>query len=227
MNIFPENISTYGQQIDDLFYLICIISGLAFIITLIVMFYPLFKYRGKKGAKAKYIKGSNTKQLKWIIISMSILAIADFYILFVEHSTWAEIEETLPDKENAFKVGISGRQWSWTITYPGPDGKLYTGDDVIATNDLHVPINTIVHIDIMAFDVVHSVFFPNIRLKQDALPGRTITRWFEVTKEGRYDISCAEICGILHSKMKGTLIVDSKEKHKEFLNELYKQNINR
>jgi len=90
------------------------------------------------------------------------------------------------------------------------------------TNELHVPVNGVVHIDIKALDVLHSVFIPNIRLKQDALPGRTITRWFEATKTGEYDIVCAEICGLAHANMKGTLTVDSNKDFLAYLDEIYK-----
>ncbi len=219
MNLFPENISTYGQDIDNLFYLISVPVGIAFLITLIILVYPIMRYRAGNGRKASYIKGQGWAQMKWVIIAMTLLAICDFYMLYAEHSTWVKIEENLPEPE--FHVAIMGRQWSWTITYPGKDGKLYTGDDVTTTNDLHVPINKVVHVDVRALDVVHSVFFPNIRLKQDAIPGRTITRWFETTKTGVYDIPCAEICGMAHASMNGKLTVDTQEDFDAYLHELY------
>ncbi len=212
MNLFPENISTYGQDLDDLFYLICAISGFAFIVTLIVMIYPLIKYRYNKNRKSEYIKGTG-KELKWVWVALVLLALGDFYILVVEHPTWVEIEETLPEEDNAFKVAISGSQWYWDITYPGRDGILYTSDDIYKMNELCVPVNNNVLMDLKATDVVHSIFFPNIRLKQDVLPGRTISRWFKPIKEGEYDIACAEICGIAHSIMKGTLIVESEDEN--------------
>ena len=219
MKLFPENISTYGHEIDNLFYFISIPVGLAFLITIIVFIYPLFKNKYNKDRKAKYVKGNTWKQLIWIIVPMVLIGVSDIIILFVEKDAWHSIEETLPEED--FKVAITGRQWSWQITYPGKDGILYTADDVMETNDLHVPINSVVHLDIKSLDVLHSVFIPNVRLKQDALPGRTITRWFEATKTGAYDISCAEICGLAHSNMKGTLHVDTNEDFLAYLNEIY------
>ena len=219
MKLFPENISTYGHEIDQLFYFISVPVGLAFVITLIVFIYPLIRNRYRPDRKASYVKGTGWKQLKWILLSMTLIGISDIVILIVEKDSWHKIEQSLPDPD--FKVAITGRQWSWTITYPGPDGILYTGDDVNKINDLHVPINSVVHLDIKSLDVLHSVFIPNVRLKQDALPGRTNTRWFEATKEGRYDISCAEICGIAHANMKGNLIVESDEAFQQYLNEIY------
>lgn len=222
MNLFPENISTYGKEMDDIFFLICIPVFIAFIITLIVMIYPLFRYRKKEGRRAKYIKGVGMGQLKWIVIPMTLLAIADFYILFAEHPIWNSIEETLPPAD--LHVAVTGQQWSWTITYPGPDDSLNTADDVMVTNELHVPVNKVTHVDIRALDVLHSFFLPNVRLKQDALPGRTITRWFEPSVTGEYDIACAEICGIGHAKMRGTLTVETEEQFRKYLEGLYNKN---
>jgi len=219
MKLFPENISTYGNEIDNLFYFITIPVGLAFLITLIVFFYPIVRNRYRKDRKAAYVKGNNWKQLKWIIVAMFLIGLSDVIILFAEKDAWHGIEESLPKED--FKVAITGRQWSWTITYPGKDGILYTADDVMKTNDLHVPVNGVVHIDIKSLDVLHSVFIPNLRFKQDALPGRTITRWFEATKTGKYDIACAEICGLAHSNMKGTLHVDTQEQFLAYLNGIY------
>lgn len=219
MKLFPENISTYGHEIDNLFYFISIPVGLAFFITIAVFIYPLIRNRHKEGRKASYIKGTSWKQLRWIVIPMVLIGLSDVVILFAEKDAWHSIEETLPKED--FKVAITGRQWSWTITYPGKDGILYTADDVMETNDLHVPVNGVVHMDIKSLDVLHSVFIPNVRLKQDALPGRTITRWFQATKTGSYDISCAEICGVAHSNMKGTLHVDSNEDFLSYLDEIY------
>lgn len=219
MKLFPENISTYGHEIDNLFYFISVPVGLAFLITIVVFIYPLIRNRHKEGRKASYITGTSWKQLRWIVIPMVLIGLSDVVILFAEKDAWHSIEETLPKED--FKVAITGRQWSWTITYPGKDGILYTADDVMETNDLHVPVNSVIHLDIKSLDVLHSVFIPNVRLKQDALPGRTITRWFEATKTGSYDISCAEICGVAHSNMKGTLHVDSNEDFLTYLDEIY------
>lgn len=219
MKLFPENISTYGHEIDNLFYFITIPVGLAFFITIGVFLYPLIVNRFRPDRKASYVKGNTWKQLKWILLSMALIGISDIVILLVEKDAWHSIEQDLPKED--FKVAITGRQWSWTITYPGKDGVLYTADDVNRTNELHVPVNSVIHLDIKSLDVLHSVFIPNVRLKQDALPGRTITRWFEATKKGSYDISCAEICGVAHSNMKGTLYVESRKNFLKYLNGIY------
>ncbi len=220
MKIFPENISTYGHEIDELFYLIFIFASIAFFISLIALLIPVFRKR----TKATYFTGYKWMHIKWVAIPVALLALSDFVILYVEHGTWAKIEQQIPEKE--VHIGIIGRQWNWIFVYPGKDNILYTSDDVVVdqqNSELHVPVNKIIVMDLRAKDVLHSVSVPVLRFKQDVVPGRTITRWFEATKPGKYEIQCAEICGVLHSKMRNFLVVETEEEYKKFTAELYKE----
>lgn len=225
MKIFPENVSTYGQEIDDLFWLTLVFVAIAFVISLFVLFYPLVKNSAKKVKRARYFTGENKKHFRWITAALIVLAMSDFIILFAEHGTWEKIEN-LPVKSD-LRVGITGRQWNWIFSYPGPDGKLNTGDDVVIDeqdSELHIPVNKNVVFELRARDVIHSLFIINTRLKQDVIPGRMNVRWVNITKEGKYDISCAEICGVLHAKMRNFLVVESQEKYEEYIEALYKKN---
>ncbi len=78
-------------------------------------------------------------------------------------------------------------------------------------NSLHVPVNKVIGIALQSEDVLHSFFLPDLRLKQDAVPGRTIPVWFKATKPGRYEIACAELCGFGHTTMRGLLTVHTEE----------------
>lgn len=219
MKLFPENISTYGHEIDDLFYLIFGFASIAFVISLIALLLPLMVDR----KRASYFTGSKWTHLKWVIIPVVLLAISDFVILYVEHGTWAKIEQQLPEKE--VHIAVIGRQWNWVFVYPGADNTLYTADDVVVdqqNSELHVPVNKKIVLDLKAKDVLHSASFPVLRFKQDVIPGRTITRWFEATKTGKYEMQCAEICGVLHSKMRNFLVVDSEDDFKKFTAQLYR-----
>jgi cytochrome c oxidase subunit 2 len=220
MKLFPDNISTYGHEIDELFYLIFVFASIAFFISVIALLIPVFRKR----EKAKYFTGEKWTHLKWVAIPLTLLAICDFIILGKEHSTWVKIEQQIPEKE--VHIGIIGRQWNWIFVYPGPDNTLWTLDDKIVdeqNSELHVPVNKKIVIDIRAKDVLHSVFIPVLRFKQDAIPGRTITRWFEAIKPGKYEIWCAEICGVLHSRMRNFLVVEDEESYQKFTAELYKE----
>lgn len=218
MKLFPENVSTYGNEIDNLFFLILIFSSIAFFISLFALLYPVFN----KKVKATYITGNKWTHLKWVAIPVVLLAAADFVILYVEQGTWAKIEQNPPRAD--VRIGVTGRQWNWIFTYPGPDNQLYTSDDKVVdqqNSELHIPLNKVVVFDLRATDVVHSFSIPNLRFKQDALPGRNITRWIQATKAGKYEIQCAEICGVLHAKMRNFLVVESEEDYNKFLTEFY------
>ena len=225
MKIFPENVSTYGQEIDSLFWIITVFAGIAFVISLFVLLYPLIRYRHTASPKAQYITGEKKKHFKWITIALVLLLGSDFVILYCEHDAWAQIESA-PDKVDV-RVGIIARQWNWIFVYPGPDGVLNTSDDVIVddmNSSLHVPVNKNIVFELRSQDVIHSFFLANARFKQDVLPGRTLVRWFNLTKEGKYDISCTQICGILHSKMRNFVQVESEERYKHFIDSLYSAN---
>lgn len=225
MTLFPENVSTYGQEIDNLFWLILLFATIAFVISLFVLIYPLFRYNSNKVKKAAYITGESKKQFKWITLALVLLLGSDFIILYAEHDTWTNIEG-VPAKAD-IHICITARQWNWIFTYPGPDGVLGTSDDVIVdemNSSLHVPINANVVFELRSQDVIHSFFLPNTRLKQDALPGRTVLRWFNITKPGKYEISCTQICGILHSKMRNFVLAESPEQYKHFTDSLYNTN---
>jgi cytochrome c oxidase subunit 2 len=132
-------------------------------------------------------------------------------------STWAKVKRQAPDSD--FELQVAAKQFNWDVVYPGADGKFGTDDDVKFDNDLHVPVNKVVRVHLSSKDVIHSFFLPNLRLKQDAVPGRTILVWFEATKPGKYELPCAELCGFGHSGMKGWLYVHTPEEYKKWAEE--------
>ena len=221
MKIFPENVSVYGDDIDFLFWLITIVAGLATLIVLFLVIYPILTRKKHKAKENIYVKGEGFKQLKWIYLAIFVMAVADFSFLIIESDGWIKTQETLPEKD--FHVAIVGKQWLWEIIYPGPDGKLYTADDVKKFNTMIVPQGAVIHMDLTAYDVLHSVFIPHARFKFDCLPGRKITRWVEFTKSGEYPMVCAEMCGVGHSRMVGKVVVLPQEKFEKELAKIYKK----
>jgi len=222
MKLFPENISTYGGEIDNLFWLITGITLFALIISVYLLLKPLFTNSYSKVKSALYITGNEKGRMRWIVYALIGLTVSDFVILMVEHGTWVKFEQEIPNPD--FEVGIIGKQWNWIFVYPGPDKVLYTKDDVRIdqmNSELHLPVNKNIVVHLMATDVIHSFWVSNIRLKQDCIPGRTNKRWFNITKEGKYDLVCAEICGILHSKMRNFIVTESDEAFQKYLSVLY------
>ena len=94
-------------------------------------------------------------------------------------------------------------------------------DDVELGNELHVPVNQNILVDLTSKDVLHSFFLPVVRLKQDVVPGRTIRAWFNATVPGRYELPCAELCGFGHYTMRGFLIVHSPEDYAKWVAETW------
>jgi cytochrome c oxidase subunit 2 len=209
----PENVSTYGGQIDRLFSIIQWITGITFVLVIVLMLLFLVKYRDQGGRRATYTHGSTLLEIIWTIVPAIILIV----LFMMSQSIWWNIKGVQPSSD--FQIHVRGKQFNWYFTYPGPDGQFGTADDQTLERDLHVPVNTVVVVTLEAEDVIHSFFLPNLRLKQDAVPGRKILAWFEATKAGAYEIPCAELCGLGHSGMLGQLTVHSREDFAKWVKE--------
>ncbi|HWP58584.1 MAG TPA: cytochrome c oxidase subunit II [Candidatus Acidoferrales bacterium] len=216
-NWFPENVSTFGADIDEIFWFIFRITVVWFFITEGLILSFAIKYRRREGQRATYVKGNNRRQLAWILMLGLIVLLLDLWIDIRGAQVWGKIKGQMPSSD--LQVQITAKQFNWEIVYPGPDGKLGTGDDLQLENELHVPVGKIVRIVLQSKDVIHSLFLPNLRLKQDAVPGREIHAWFEATKPGKYEMPCAELCGFGHSGMNGWLIVATPEDYEKWAKE--------
>ena len=206
----PEDVSTYGHEIDSLFYLIYYITAVTFVLVTVLMIWFLIKYREQPGRRAIYNHGNTTLEIIWTTIPAAILII----LSFMSVSTWAKIKRNIPATD--FDIQVTAKQFNWDVVYPGADGKFGTEDDVKFDNDVHVPVNKVVRVHLMSNDVIHSFFIPNMRFKQDAVPGRTVLAWFEAKKPGKYELPCAELCGFGHSGMKGWLNVHTPEDYQKW-----------
>jgi cytochrome c oxidase subunit 2 len=203
----PVDVSTFGREIDSLFYLIYYITGATFILVTVLMILFLVIYRQKDGRRATYSHGNTTLEIIWTIIPAAILVV----LSFMSVSTWAKVKRFAPESD--FEIQVTAKQFNWEVVYPGADRKFGTSDDVQFDNDIHVPVNKVVRVHLGSKDVIHSFFLPNLRLRQDAVPGRNILVWFEATKPGKYEIACSQLCGFGHSGMIGWLYVDTPEEY--------------
>ena len=217
MSWLPENVSTFGGEIDFLFYLIYYITGAVFILVTVLMILFLVLYRHREGRRATYSHGNTALEITWTVIPAVILLV----LSFMSVSSWGKIKSHAPPAD--FQVQVTAKQFNWEIVYPGPDGKFGTADDFQIDNDMHVPVNKVVHVHLKSKDVIHSFFLPNFRLKQDAVPGRDILVWFEATKPGKYELPCAELCGFGHSGMRGWVYVDTPEEYAKWVKETWPQ----
>jgi len=209
----PPGVSTYSGQIDWLFYLIYYVTTVTFFLVQITLLVFVFRYRYDPNRRATYTHGNTTLEIIWTIVPAVLLAV----LALLSRNTWAEIKWRQPPSD--YTIRVSAKQFNWEITYAGLDGKFDTDDDVTMDNDLHVPVNRNVRIALRSKDVIHSFFVPVFRLKQDAIPGREITGWFKATRTGTYDITCAQMCGIGHSSMRGWVFVHDQAEYDKWAEE--------
>jgi len=213
MSWLPENVSTFGGEVDSLFYLIYYLTGAVFVLVSVAMIVFLVAYRQRQGRRAIYSHGNTTLEIVWTVIPALILIV----LTVMSQATWARIKGHVPPSD--FDVQVTGKQFNWEIVYPGPDGKFETADDLMAENELHVPVGKVVRVHLRSKDVIHSFYLPNFRLRQDVVPGREILAWFEATKPGKYEIPCSQLCGFGHSGMKGWLYVHTPEEYAAWVKE--------
>ena len=209
----PENVSTFGREVDSLFYLIYYITGTVFLLVTVAMIAFLVMYRQRQGRRAIYSHGNTTLEIVWTVVPAVILIL----LTFMSQATWAKIKAHVPPGD--IEVQVTGKQFNWEIAYPGPDGKFGTPDDLMVENELHVPVGKVVRVHLLSKDVIHSFYLPNLRLRQDVVPGREILAWFQATKPGKYEIPCSQLCGFGHSGMKGWLYVDTPEDYAKWVKE--------
>ncbi|MGQ0815941.1 MAG: cytochrome c oxidase subunit II [Gemmatimonadota bacterium] len=200
---WPEDISTFGAQIDSMFHNIAWLLLVVFILVeaLIVSF--LIRYRHREGRKAHYVHGNMNMEIAWTVATALIMVVVGV----ASRGLWLDIKDARRFPPAGLELIITAKQFEWNVTYPGADNKLNTPDDFVRRNQLHVPVNVPVHVALRSEDVIHSFFLPELRLKQDAVPGMDIPAWFQATRAGSFSIGCAELCGLGHYKMKGSLTV--------------------
>jgi cytochrome c oxidase subunit 2 len=209
--LWVPSASTYAGDIDFVFSLIFWLVGFWTVLTVGVFFWLCVKFRARPGVPSQYIAGELKSEKKWITYPHLLVLVCDVFIVVAAVRVWFEVKQQLPPAQET--VRIVAQQWAWSFVHPGPDQKLDTADDIRTVDELHVKVGTVYHFKLEARDVLHSFSVPVFRLKQDAIPGRVITGWFEPTKTGTYDIQCAEICGIGHALMPGRIVIETPEQH--------------
>ena len=209
----PENVTSYGQDIDWLFHLIYAITGVTFILVTVALLAFVVIYRDRPGRRARYTHGNTTLEIVWTVVPALILVV----LTFLSVPAWSKIKMTMPATDVVIEV--TAKQFNWQVRYPGPDGKFGTDDDKTFLDEMHVPVGKPVRINLKSQDVIHSFFVPQFRIKQDAVPGREIGVWFDVMKPGKYECSGAELCGFGHSGMRGWVYAHSAEDYAKWMAE--------
>ncbi len=219
----PSNVSQDGPVIDKLFMFILGLTGVIFIGTSIALFWFTWKYDADKNAEpVKFTHGSHALEIVWSILPAATL----LFIAIYQMNAWADAKMRRPTEMMGAAevpkrplVEVTGRQFEWRLRYAGADGEIGTRDDLYTVNDLHVPVDEEIVIAIKSQDVLHSFFLPNLRIKQDVVPGMKQFVWFQANDTGVFDIVCAELCGWGHYKMRGRMTIESRESFDAWLAE--------
>jgi len=208
--------STYAREVDVLFDIITILVGFWFVLVFAYFMYLIFRYRRTSpDQKAQYITGETHSQKMAIEIPHYLILVCDVIIIVFTFLVWGNIKIDIPESDE--EIRIVAQQWAWTFEHAGPDGELGTEDDIRKVNELHVKKDTVYTYHLEAVDVMHSFSVPVFRLKQDAIPGRIISGWFEPNVAGEWDIQCAEMCGVAHGIMGARIYIHTDEEFDEWV----------
>lgn len=228
----PVDASAHGHEIDTMMSLVHWLMIILFVIWAPYFLYSLYRFRASKNPEASY-EGSKSKWSTYVEVGV-VLAEAVLLVGFA-FPVWADLteEESQPPTAEAVEVRVVAEQFNWNIHYPGPDGVFgstsadlvdsqtnplgldpddpASNDDIVTRNELHLPVNAPAIVHLSSKDVIHSFFLPNMRIKQDAIPGMEIPVWFEPVETGEFEIACAQLCGNGHYRMNGYLTIHSQD----------------
>lgn len=226
----PVLASENGRPVDDLIIYIHWLMIVLFVGWTGYFLYTLWRFRAGRNPKADHqgVRSHISNYIEIVVAGVEVLLLVAIAI-----PLWANSSDItrIPNAKDALSIQIMAQQFDWNVRYPGQDGKFGKQDmalvadtnvfgvrpddpdgkdDVQTTTQIHVPVNRPVIVYISSKDVVHSFKILAMRVTQDAIPGMRIPTWFKATKEGSYQINCAQLCGNGHYAMsRGLLIVES------------------
>jgi cytochrome c oxidase subunit 2 len=205
--LLTPSASTLGPQIDRLYNLVLVLTGVIFVLTEAALIYFCLRYRARPGQKASGMHGSAKAEIIWTAIPAAIL----ITLGFMSQDLWAKLRQPKNFPEPEIVVRVMAEQWLWHFKYDGPDG------EIEVQNDFHLPVGKKVRFELTAQDVIHGFYIPDLRINQDAVPGITSTVWVETTRTGQFELRCTQFCGTNHYQMKGQLTVESPEEFQAWL----------
>jgi len=236
----PPQASAHGAHLDDLNSMMHWLMAILFVGWGIYFLLVLFKFSSKRNPKASYdgVKSHLSTYLEVGVAVIEVILLIGFAI-----PAWADWVAPHVASDDALVVRVVGEQFAWNVHYPGSDGVFGRSapdlvdsatnplgldrddpmavDDVVSINQLHLPVNRPVTVRLSSKDVIHSFSLPVMRVKQDAIPGMEIPVHFtpilEMGEDERWEIACAQLCGLGHYRMRGFLTVESEAEFEAWL----------
>ena len=248
----PINSASHGLMIDNMIGWVHWLMLLLFVGWGIYLFIAVIKFNSKANPKADYY-GVQSHYSQYA--EYGVIVFEAFLLIGLSIPLYAQLKTTLPEN-NVHHVRVIAQQFAWNMHYPGEDGKFgntnidlvdeesnpigldrnspYGADDIVSINQMHLPINKQVMIHLSSKDVIHSFAIPEMKIKQDAVPGMTIPFFFTPTmtsdeflgklkgskRDGMgYEIACAQLCGNSHYRMKGYVTIETEAEYSTWLTE--------
>jgi len=218
---FPEVASSHGEGIDAMLNYLLVATGALFLVGHLVL--AVLVWQGaRRDRVAVRLASSRAERLISVTLGVVMAVIAEGGVLAIGLPVWGEyfLADPPPD---AVLVEVTGKQFMWVARYPGPDGQFgptraeliddarnpigldesapTSADDIVLVGEIHAPIGRPLRIRLRSRDVIHSLFIPNLRVKQDAVPGMTPEVVVTPTREGVFEVGCTELCGLGHYRM--------------------------
>ena len=249
----PINSSSHGYMIDIMMGWVHWLMLFLFVGWGIYLIITVTKFRSSSNPKADY-NGVQSHYSQYA--EYGVIIFEAFLLIGLSIPLYSQFKTTLPDDNSVHHVRVIAQQFAWNIHYPGEDGKFGKtdinlvdeesnpigldrnspngSDDIVTINQMHLPVNKQVMIHLSSKDVIHNFGIPEMRIKQDAIPGMTIPFFFTPTmttadflekikgtaREGKgYEIACAQLCGNSHYRMRGYVTIDSESDYQSWLDE--------
>lgn len=226
----PAVASEHGQSVNNLVIYVHWLMLVLFVGWLVYFLFTLWKFHAKRNPKADYL-GVKNHASNYVEITVALIEVA--LLVGFAVPIWAKAVDKFPPESESTVIQIVAQQFAWNIRYPGADHKFGKQDmhlvsdnnlfgvdpndpagkdDIQVLNEIHVPVNKPVIAYISSKDVIHSFKIVSMRVTQDAIPGMRIPIHFTPIKAGRFQISCAQLCGSGHASMaNGFLVVESQD----------------
>ncbi len=233
----PESASLAGPHIDHLIAMVHWLMIVLFVGWGTFFIYTLIRFSKKNNPKADY---GGVKSHASTYLELGVAILEAFLLVGFSYPIWAQRVREIPPAEKSTVVRVIAEQFAWNIAYPGADGKFGKRDakfvsnenpigmdkedadgkdDIFVLNDMTLPVNKPVVVNVSTKDVIHSFALQEMRLKQDTIPGLDIPVSFTPVKTGHWEISCAQLCGIGHYRMAGKLNIVSEAEYKTWIEE--------
>jgi cytochrome c oxidase subunit II len=233
----PVAASAHAGDVDQIMVLVHWLMLALFVGWGAFFVYVLFRFRRGRNPNASYT-GAGGRMAS--VVEVGVLVAEIVLLAFFSIPFWSTNVDAQPPAAGATVIRVVAEQFAWNVHYPGADGRFgrtdivlvdpdnplgldrrdpAAKDDITTINVMNLPVGRPVIIQLSSKDVIHSLGLPQMRVKQDAIPGIVQPVWFTPTQTGRWEIACSQLCGLAHYRMKATYAIQTEDEFQAWLAE--------